>query len=64
MCWDLTEKKFVALKVVKSASHYTGGAKDLTQKIHIIETEKVAKLSSNPGSYFSIIFAQKPLWTR
>ena len=51
MCWDLTEKKFVALKVVKSASHYTGGAKDLTQKIHIIETEKVAKLSSDPGAF-------------
>ena len=26
LCWDLTEKKFVALKVVKSASHYTGAA--------------------------------------
>ena len=26
LCWDLTEKKFVALKVVKSASHYTGFA--------------------------------------
>jgi len=28
LCWDLTEKKFVALKVVKSASHYTETALD------------------------------------
>merc|ERR1711990_1106565 len=28
LCWDLTEKKFVALKVVKSASHYTDTALD------------------------------------
>jgi len=28
LCWDLQEKKFVALKVVKSASHYTETALD------------------------------------
>jgi len=28
LCWDLTEKKFVALKVVKSAAHYTETALD------------------------------------
>jgi len=28
LCWDLTDKKFVALKVVKSASHYTETALD------------------------------------
>jgi len=28
LCWDLKEKKFVALKVVKSASHYTETALD------------------------------------
>merc|ERR1712018_594167 len=28
LCWDLTDKKFVALKVVKSASHYTETAVD------------------------------------
>jgi len=28
LCWDLHEKKFVALKVVKSASHYTETALD------------------------------------
>ena len=28
LCWDLTKKKFVALKVVKSASHYTETALD------------------------------------
>lgn len=28
LCWDLTEKKFVALKVVKSATHYTETALD------------------------------------
>ncbi|TRY70378.1 hypothetical protein TCAL_02880 [Tigriopus californicus] len=28
LCWDLTDKKFVALKVVKSAAHYTETALD------------------------------------
>ena len=28
LCWDLKDKKFVALKVVKSASHYTETALD------------------------------------
>jgi len=28
LCWDLNEKKFVALKVVKSAAHYTETALD------------------------------------
>merc|ERR1712179_783111 len=28
LCWDLQDKKFVALKVVKSASHYTETALD------------------------------------
>jgi len=28
LCWDITEKKFVALKVVKSATHYTETALD------------------------------------
>ncbi|CAB4063807.1 SRPK1 [Lepeophtheirus salmonis] len=28
LCWDLTDKKFVALKVVKSATHYTETALD------------------------------------
>jgi serine/threonine protein kinase len=28
LCWDLVDKKFVALKVVKSASHYTETALD------------------------------------
>ena len=28
LCWDLADKKFVALKVVKSASHYTETALD------------------------------------
>ncbi|XP_054163701.1 SRSF protein kinase 3-like isoform X2 [Oppia nitens] len=28
LCWDLTDKRFVALKVVKSASHYTETAID------------------------------------
>jgi len=28
LCWDLSEKKFVALKVVKSAKHYTETALD------------------------------------
>eukprot|EP00092_Neocalanus_flemingeri_P035610 GFUD01038763.1.p1 GENE.GFUD01038763.1~~GFUD01038763.1.p1 ORF type:complete len:930 (+),score=235.22 GFUD01038763.1:48-2837(+) len=28
LCWDLAEKKFVALKVVKSAAHYTETALD------------------------------------
>jgi len=28
LCWDLVEKKFVALKVVKSAAHYTETALD------------------------------------
>jgi serine/threonine protein kinase len=28
LCWDLLEKKFVALKVVKSAPHYTETALD------------------------------------
>merc|ERR1712029_675528 len=28
LCWDLNDKKFVALKVVKSAAHYTETALD------------------------------------
>uniref|UniRef100_U5EXW0 non-specific serine/threonine protein kinase n=1 Tax=Corethrella appendiculata TaxID=1370023 RepID=U5EXW0_9DIPT len=31
LCWDLTDKRYVALKIVKSASHFTDTAKDEIQ---------------------------------
>ena len=62
LCWDLTEKKFVALKVVKSASHYTGDRDPNIKSPY--RRGRGLEPSSDPGSYFHSIFAQKPPWTR
>merc|ERR1712215_277348 len=41
LCWDLHEKKFVALKVVKSAAHYTETALDEIKLLKCVrETEE------------------------
>lgn len=50
LCWDLTEKKFVALKVVKSASHYTETALDEIKLLKCVrETDENDVLRERTG---------------
>ena len=50
LCWDLTEKKFVALKVVKSASHYTETALDEIKLLKCVrETDENDALRERTG---------------
>lgn len=41
LCWDLTDKKFVALKVVKSASHFTETALDEIKLLKVVRDSDV-----------------------
>uniref|UniRef100_A0A1B6LWQ2 non-specific serine/threonine protein kinase n=1 Tax=Graphocephala atropunctata TaxID=36148 RepID=A0A1B6LWQ2_9HEMI len=41
LCWDLVEKRFVALKVVKSASHFTETALDEIKLLKVVRDSDV-----------------------
>lgn len=70
LCWDLTAKRFVALKVVKSASHYTETALDEIKLLRCVresdetdpQREKTVqllddfKISGVNGSHVCMVF--------
>ena len=44
LCWDRTMSRFVALKVVKSASHYTETALDEIKLLRCVTTQRLKAL--------------------
>ena len=56
LCWDLKDKKFVALKVVKSASHYTETALDEIKLLKCVREADEKVLLSFLMSFFVTVF--------
>ena len=57
LCWDLKDKKFVALKVVKSASHYTETALDEIKLLKCVrEADEKVLLSFLMSFFVTVLF--------